>query len=205
MSRRPSVLALLLLAVLPARAAAATVTTDRACYAPGDRVAVRLAGFAPGGDPLDVRVNDDVAAEATVDPSGAAGVTVTAVRGAPPQPVTVRVQDSLTILAETTFRVSVPVVEMSPTRAKPTSRVTYTASGFATRGPLYLHVVRDGRALRTVRLGAPATACAPVVARIAQVPLGGRVAKGRYRLQFDTAARYRRGTRPAVVRTRVVA
>ena len=42
------------------------------------------------------------------------------------------------------------------------------------------------------------------VARIPQVPLGGRVAKGRYRLQFDTSASYRASARPAVVRTRVV-
>lgn len=204
MFRLPSVLALLLLGALPASAAAATVTTDRACYQPGDPVAVKLAGFTPGGDPLDVRVNDDVAAEATIDAGGGASVTAKAVRGAPPQPVAVRVQDSLTILAETTFRVSVPVVEMSPTRAKPTSRVTYTATGFDTTGTVYLHVVRGGRALRTVKLGRPATACAPVVARIPQVPLGGRVAKGRYRLQFDTAASYRASTRPAVVRTRAV-
>lgn len=203
MSRLP-VLALLALGALPASATAATVTTDRACYRAGEKIGVRLAGFVPGGDPLDVRVNDDVAAEVAIDAAGGAAATVTAVRGAPPQPVTVRVQDSLAILAETTYRVAVPVVEMSPTRAKPTSRVTYIATGFDTAGPLYLHVVRGRRHVRTVRLGTPANRCAPVVARIAQIPLGGRVAKGRYRLQFDAASRYRASTRPAIVRTRVV-
>lgn len=204
MLRRSLLLLFAVLGLLPGTAAAAAVSTDRPCYTPGDPVAVRLTGFTPGGDPLDVRVNDDVAAEAAIDASGGAAVTVRAVRGAPPQPVTVRVQDSLAVLAETTFRVNVPVVEMSPTRAKPTSRVTYTATGFGTSGPVYLHVVRGGRALRTVTLGTPAATCGEVVARIAQIPLRGRVAKGRYRLQFDTSAAYRASTRPRIVRTRVV-
>lgn len=204
MLRRSLLITLAALGALPGAASAATVTTDRACYAPGDRIAVRLAGFVPGGDPLDVRVNDDVAAEVAIDAGGAAAATVTAVRGAPPQAVAVRVQDSLTVLAETVYRVNVPVVEMSPTRAKPGSPVTYTATGFDTTGPVYVHVVRGGRALRTVRLGTPATPCAPVVATIAQVPLGGRIAKGRYRLQFDASRAYRSSARPRIVRTRVV-
>lgn len=204
MLRRSVLLTLTALGALPATAGAASVSTDRPCYTPGEPVAVALSGFTPGGDPLDVRVNDDVAGEAAIDPAGTAALTVRAVRGAPPQPVTLRVQDSLTVLAETTFRVNVPVVEMSPTRAKPASRVTYTATGFAGKGPVYLHVVRGGRALRTVRLGTPPAACGEVVARIPQIPLGGRVTKGAYRLQFDTSASYRASTRPRIVRTRVV-
>jgi hypothetical protein len=204
MPRRLLVLVLLALGAAPQAAAAATITTDRACYRPGATATATFSGFTAGPDPFDLRVNDDVAAEVRVDGAGAGTATFRVPRGAPPQPVTVRVQDSLAILAETTVRVSVPVVEMSPTRAKPTTRVTYLATGFDTSGPVYLHVVRGGRALRTVRLGIAERACGEVVGRIPQIPLRGRIAKGAYRLQFDASAAYRAGRPGAVVRTRVV-
>jgi hypothetical protein len=204
MPRRVVLLALLVLAAVPAGAGAATITTDRACYRPGATASATFSGFTAGAEPFDLRVNDDVAAEVRIDGAGAAKATFRVPRGAPPQPVTLRVQDSLAILAETTVRVNVPIVEMSPTRAKPTTKVTYSASGFDTEGPVYLHVVRRGRALRTVALGTPERPCDEVLARVAHVPLRGRPAKGTYRLQFDTSAAYRAGRPGAVVRTRVV-
>jgi hypothetical protein len=204
MSRRVLVLLLLALGAAPASAHAATITTDRACYRPGATASVTLSGFTAAPDPFDMRVNDDVAAEVRVGADGAGTASFRVPRGAPPQPVTVRVQDSLAILAETTVRVSVPIVEMSPTRAKPSTRVTYLATGFDTSGPVYLHVVRRGRALRTVRLGTAARPCEEIAASIAQIPLRGRIAKGAYRLQFDASPTYRAGRAGAVVRTRVV-
>jgi hypothetical protein len=204
MPRRVLVLALLAFAAAPHAAAAATITTDRACYRPGATATATFSGFTAGPDPFDLRVNDDVAAEVRIDGAGAGSATFRVPRGAPPQPVTVRLQDSLAILAETTVRVSVPVVEMSPTRAKPTTRVAYLATGFDTGGPVYLHVVRGRRALRTLRLGTADRPCGEVLARIAQIPLRGPVAKGTYRLQFDASRSYRAGRPGAVVRTRVV-
>lgn len=186
----------------PAAIAAAGIATDRPCYRPGERVAVTLREL-PALETVDVRVDDDVAAEVALDASGAGVATVTAPRGRPPAPVTLRAQISLEVLAETTFRLAVPVVEMSPTRARPTTRVRYTASGFPRAGPVYVHVVRGGRRLRTVRLGRPRRACDPVSARIAQIPVP-RPRRGSYVLQFDQSRTYRARRAGAVVRRRVV-
>ena len=70
----------------------------------------------PPGELVDVRVDDDVAApDLPIDAAGKATASVTAPDGRPPKPVPVRAQVSLQVLAETTVRLSIPKVVMSPT------------------------------------------------------------------------------------------
>jgi hypothetical protein len=178
----------------------ATITTDRGCYARGDQIKVSLSGM-PAGELVDVRVDDDVAApELPIDAQGNASTNVTAPDGRPPRPVPIRAQVSLQVLAEATVRLSVPIVEMSPTSAKPTTRVRYTLTGFPGSGAIYAHVARGSRHLRTVRLGAPAAACGELVKRIAQLPLS-RPAKGSYTVQFDQQRKYKARRAGSVRRT----
>ena len=88
---------------------------------------------------------------------------------------------------------------MSPTSAKPTSRVRYTLTGF-TGGAIYVHVTRGGKLVRTLTMGTPRTACGVLNVRMAQLPLPS-AAKGSYKLQFDTSRTYRAGRPGAVTRT----
>lgn len=187
------------LAITVPTAAAAEITTDAPCYRVGAPVLVSLSGMPPG-ETIDVRVDDDVAAEVPISTAGAGSTTVTAPRGRPPRPIKLRAQDSLLILAESSFRVSVPFVEMSPTSAKPNTRVTYALSGFAGFGAIYAHVARAGKHLRTVSVGTPSAPCAELRARIAQLPLS-RPAKGLYTVQFDQQRAYRARRAGSVVRT----
>lgn len=180
-------------------AGAAEITTDAPCYRVGAPVLVSLSGMPPG-ETIDVRVDDDVAAEVPISTAGTGSATVTAPRGRPPRPIKLRAQDSLLILAESSFRVSVPVVEMSPTSAKPNTRVTYALSGFAGSGAIYAHVARAGKHLRTLSVGTPSTPCAELRARISQLPLS-RPAKGLYTVQFDQQRAYRARRAGSVVRT----
>jgi hypothetical protein len=176
-----------------------TITADRGCYARGDQIKVTLSGMPPG-ELVDVRVDDDVAApDLPIDASGNATASVTA-EGRPPRPVPVRAQVSLQVLAETTVRLAVPVVKMSPASAKPETRVSYEISGFAGSGPVYAHVARGSKHLRTVSLGKPSSPCGAFVAHVAQLPLS-RPAKGVYTVQFDQSKAYRASRAGSVKRT----
>ena len=191
--------AALFVAMSAASAPAAEIAAEDSCYRVGAPVLVRLTGMPPG-ETIDVRVDDDVAAEVPIDASGAGSAAFKAPRGRPPRPIKLRAQDSLQILAESTFRVSVPVVEMSPRSAKPTTRVTYSLSGFAGSGAIYAHVVRRGTLLRNVAVGTPSAPCAELRARIAQLPLS-RPAKGLYTVQFDQQRAYKARRSGSVLRT----
>ena len=180
---RVAFVVLLVLAASAPAASAADITTDRACYRVGGPVSVSLTGM-PAGETVDVRVDDDVAAEVVIDAAGSGTASVTAPRGRPPRAIKLRAQVSLQILSEAFFRVGIPVVEMSPTSAKPSTRVTYSLTGFSASGSIYAHVARGGKLLRSINLGAPATPCAELRARIPQLPLS-RPAKGLYTVQFD--------------------
>ena len=92
--RAAPALALLLTAAAASPAGAAEISTDRACYRVGDPVAVSLSGM-PAGETIDVRVDDDVAAEVPISAAGAGSATVTAPRGRPPRAIKLRAQDSL--------------------------------------------------------------------------------------------------------------
>ena len=176
------------------------ITADRACYAPGDQIKVALSGMPPG-ELVDVRVDDDVAApDLPIDAGGKATASVTAPDGRPPKPVLVRAQVSLQILAETTVRLSIPKVVMSPTAAKPTTRVTYSITGFPGSGAIYAHVARGSKHLRTVRLGTPPAPCGELSRTVPQLPLS-RPAKGLYSVQFDQQRSYKARRAGSVRRT----
>lgn len=170
-------------------ALAAEIAVDQPCYSRGDEVSVTMTGM-PAGELIDVTMNDDVVAEVRIDAGGVGSAKAPAPKGSPPLPVRVRAQISLDVLAETSMRLDVPFVKMLPSRAKPTSRVTYTLSGFARSGPVYAHVVRGRKRVRRVRVGTPRTRCGVLTARIAQLPLKN-APKGTYYVQFDQYKAYR--------------
>ena len=73
-------------------------------------------------------------------------------------------------------------------------------SGFAGPGPIYAHVARGSKHLRTISVGRPSSPCGAFVARIAQLPLS-RPAKGVYTVQFDQSKAYRAGRAGSIRRT----
>ena len=59
---------------------------------------------------------------------------------------------------------------MSPTSAKPTTRVTYSITGFSGAGAIYAHVARGSKHLSTVRLGTPPAPCGELARTVPQLP-----------------------------------
>jgi hypothetical protein len=74
------------------------------------------------------------------------------------------------ILATTPFQVVRFGLTTSPTPRRPTSRVTYTARGFATGKPVYVHFRLRGVTRRTVRLGMAKGPCGIVSRRMRALP-----------------------------------
>jgi hypothetical protein len=74
------------------------------------------------------------------------------------------------ILATTPFQVVRFGLTTSPTPRRPTSRVTYTARGFATGKPVYVHFRFRGVTRRTVKLGVAKGPCGIVSQRMRALP-----------------------------------
>ena len=78
------------------------------------------------------------------------------------------------ILATTTFRVVRFGLTASPAPRRPTSRVTYTARGFTTGRPVYVHFRFNGATRRTVSLGLAKGPCGIASKRMRALPTKAR-------------------------------
>jgi hypothetical protein len=212
MSLRSLVLpaALAAAALAPTAASAASAEADRACYlqSPKARVSITGSDFTPGrpfhveiaGEPVEgasgtvdvggvVRTSFMPPAVATEDTEAAFTVTV--------------VQDDVT--ADVSFSVTRFVADFNPDVGKPaTLRVRFSAYGFGLvqkdpltpkAVPVYVHYVDpSGKSRRTKKLGTTAGPCGHILRTAKQRLFPFRPRKGEWTLQFDTNAKYKRGT-----------
>ncbi len=198
MTRLPAIPAALVLLVLTAAdpASAASVTTDRGCYRPGQPVGLTLADM-PAGELIDLRTKDDYLSSVTVDAAGAFQGTFAAPDpGRSPATIDLIAGSSLAIYAQTSFLVAPLGVSMTPARARSSSSVTFRVSGFVEGGPLYLHIVRtisdtNHRPVATLRLGTLAGPCGTLTKKLRQLP-PKHPRPGTYDLQFDLSPTYAR-------------
>jgi hypothetical protein len=191
---------------VPATAPAAAVDTDRDCYLQTAQTTVTVTGtgFAPG-QPFAVALDDTA-----LDGGGGTIDGLGAMRGAFSPPVLPTSQ------AQRRFRVSVTAADASawstftltrfaagfrPATGNPaTMRVRFSVHGFALAGPeptVYVHYVDPrGRLRKTIRLGRAQGQCGaiPRTAKRRLFPFATPPRGGKWRLQFDTSRRYRRGT-----------
>src|SRR4051794_9302705 len=187
-----------------ATASAAMVVTDRPCYLEERKGELTGAGFQPGATYTVLRDGQSIG-QGTVaaDGSVAGGVG----SGVLPAGIAQKAFD-LTLSdggnqASSSFRVSVFRAMFSPSRGDARHlRVRFSVFGLLSdRLPVYVHYVRpDGTPSRTIYLGRSRGSCGSLPqTRLRRLfPFGAR--SGRWLLQFDTQARYRRDARPRIVR-----
>jgi hypothetical protein len=203
--RRLLVAVVLAAALPPAAAQAAAVQTDRRCYLQTAKTTVTVTGqgFAPAS-PYTVALDGATVpgGTSTIDANGAMqGAIKPPALGGKRQErrftVTVNADQSVSrVFTVTRFSAS-----FAPLRAiSPLSRVRFSVYGFGLGGDapaIYLHYVApDGRLRTTLRLGHGRGQCGsiPRTARRRLFPFPAP-ARGRWKLQFDTSKRYRRGVK----------
>lgn len=179
---------------LPAGAQAAVVSTDRPCYIESQPMVIGGSGFAPGSN---VTVDtEQVFAAGLADPAGAFTFTT---ETAPIVPTIVPDQKKFTLTAKqdgvpvaaVDFQVANFAFSVTPSRARPTSKVRYRFSGFPQGKYVYVHVRRAGKTIGTKRLGKALGPCGRLSTRARFMPVrGGKVRNGTYTYQFDTSRRY---------------
>jgi hypothetical protein len=191
-----------LAALLPAAVAhaAPTLTFDRPCYSPGDRIGFTGTGFTPGGLELTFRslsTDATIALAAEVDP---AGVLESFIPTPDPEAVLapdaysglISVTASQPGLAGSAFRFSRwEVLLQGPgggrVRAAKPMKVTAVGYTHARGERLYLHYLRAGRRVKTLRLGRLAGDCGDRTTTLPRaLPRGLRT--GRYRLEFNASS-----------------
>jgi hypothetical protein len=203
MRTRSSALAavLALAAAAPAAASAAQVQADRDCYQDNTgQVAVSGSGF-DAGQPYQVTLDGkslSTGNEVTGPDGSVAGSIETpqlAGNGVHVYTLTV-VQGANT--ASTRFSVTPFLADFSPGSGNPkTLHVRFKVFGFGlvnANPNVYLHYVRpNGKVKRTIRLGKAQGVCGqiPRTARKKLFPFSAE--RGKWKLQFDTSRRYRRG------------
>lgn len=196
-----------LAAIMPAAASAQdgpTLTFDKPCYSPGDRIVLTGTGFAPGSvelafssmSTLRLVGSVDIAADAagaidgsfsTPDPdkvlkdSEFSGMVGVATGGTPDRP-----------FAGAAFRLSRFEVEIErpaggPLRAAKPMSVTAVGYTHAIGRMLYLHYVRGSRRVKTIKVGRLTGDCGDR-RRVLVRALPRSLRPGRYRLVFNASA-----------------
>jgi hypothetical protein len=218
MLTRPMLAAATALAVaaIPAVASAATITVDKPCYSPGylggpqEKVGFTLAGF-PAETPVQLNGglgNVDLGFVTT----GAAGGFLGSYnvdnlsKGRSTFSLTAATFDG-TVSASTSYTVSATSVTMTPSVARPSTKVAFKARGFVGGKTLYAHYAYKRSEVshplvKTVRLGALTGPCGDLdVRKMKQLPLAKLKHRTVYEIQFDTSAAFHRQQGQYVART----
>jgi len=198
--------ALVLAGALPAAASAAQIQTDQACYADGSgTVAVSGNGFEPNqpyqvtldGRPLPTNGNNTTDAAGGIEGS----LPTPELSGKSIRAYTLGIVQGANA-PTTSFSVSPFFADLSPGSGNPkTLRVRFKVFGFGVVTPnpiVYLHYVRpNGKLKRTIRLGRAQGVCGQIrrTSRRKLFPFAAE--RGKWRLQFDTRKRYRKGVQGA--------
>jgi hypothetical protein len=193
--------AVLVAAVAPAAAQAATVRTDRACYQPGELINVIGAGFVASKDP-GVVVTQDGQTLGT-RPTDAAGAFIGATEapdigsGEKPTVFTATDPDDLTLTAAATTKLTALAASGSLS-GRPEKKKRLRVRGFTTDTYLYAHV-RRGRKVRNFRLGKLKKPCGTLRVYKRFFPRNN-VPSGTYKVQIDGKRKYSSSTRPALLK-----
>lgn len=199
MKPRAALLSGLAVAMLaaPAASQAATLTSDRPCYGPAQRVSLSGTGFTPSGQVALTAGGRQLGIE-DADAAGVFSADLVAPTIAEPERVDSFVatdQTDLAITATTPIRLTALRVDVRPKRGDPGRVRRIKARGFTTGKTLYAHV-RRGKSRRNIRIGRLKGACRTLSVR--KRILSPRAKSGAYLVQFDSKRRYSSGTAPQV-------
>ena len=205
MNVRSTALAAALALVLPAAASAAQIQTDQACYQEPTKsatgtVAVSGNGFEPN-QPYQVTLDGQPLPNGTgtTDPAGgiAGSFPTPELPGNGVHAFTLGVVQGANA-PTTSFSVTPFLADFTPGSGNPkTLRVRFKVFGFGLVTPnpiVYLHYVRpNGKLKRTIRLGKAQGVCGQIKRTARKKLFPFKAERGKWKLQFDTRKRYRKG------------
>jgi hypothetical protein len=185
-----------------ASASAATVSVTGACYLDSQMIPITGSGFTPGAA-VSYAFDGVASATGTADAGGNVSQQVAA-PVLPPDTfehvfnMTVTDQSNLSNVGTAPVRISQLTAKLTPSQARPTSRIRFAVHGMPPGQLVYLHYVYRGRARATVTLGRPSAPCGVLTVKRRFFPMR-RPAVGTWIFQFDNRKRYSAGSRPAIV------
>lgn len=191
----PSLVAIAFLA--PATASAATLSVNKTCYGPGEKIAFSGGGFTPSG-PVALSVSGRQLGVGAANAVGEIDVSVSA-----PDIDGKRRTDFYTATDQTDLSLTagVPVhltslnVKVTPKNGNPAKAKRVVARGFTSGKTLYAHV-RRGKSKRNVKVGKLEGACRTL--DVKRKLFLANAKDGLYSVQFDTKRRYSAKARPQV-------
>jgi hypothetical protein len=189
MLRGPLALTAALLALCPAAAGAATVSTDRSCYRDSSYARISGTGFTPNKDIL-IRWNGNATGRALTDSSGnfdTMAVTPSQDQGGTRDFTVSAGSGSEVATAPEPVKVIGTYVRLFPSRVTRRTNLELDAFGFYP-GALYAHVRGPRRTRRNIRLGLPEGDCGTLSRRWRPFRAGDPA--GRYNVYFDTNRRF---------------
>jgi hypothetical protein len=205
--------ALAALAAPSAALAAPTLEPLKRCYVSvgqGDDerepVDIAAGGFAPGSL-VDVAVNGAVVATTQADavgdlPPGSVNAPFQE-RGEAPFTVALTQQGNPVNTVSATSKVTALELNVRPRRARPSSRVRFTGTGFTADAPVYAHYVFRGRQRKRVMLARPHGDCGRFRVRKRQIPVRNP-SSGNWTLQVDQQRRYSVSPETVFVRLSII-
>jgi hypothetical protein len=194
-------------AAIPAAASAAQIMVDRPCYADPsqrqDTVTLTGTGFTPNAT-YQVTLDGQPLAGGTGTADATGGINGTFIapslaKGANEHSYAVGVQEGANA-PTTSFLVTRLFADFQPSKGDPSSlKVRFSLFGFSLQGaqqpPIYVHYIRpNGKLKKSYRVGTARGACGTIHATMKRrlFPFGAE--RGRWRLQFDTAKKFRKGS-----------
>ncbi len=191
----PGLVALALAA--PATASAASLSVNKSCYGPGEKISFSGTGYTPNGE-VALSVNGRQLGITTANGVG----EIAAATGAPVIQAKRRVdfykavdQTNLSLTAAMPVHISSLNVKVTPKNGNPAKKKRIVARGFTTGSVLWAHV-RRGKAKRNVKIGKLKGACKALDVKRQIFPTNAK--DGLYNVSFDTKRTYSAKTRPQV-------
>jgi hypothetical protein len=191
----PSLVALAL--VVPTTASAASLSVNKKCYGPGEKIALSGNGFTPSGE-VAISVGGQQLGLTTANSVGEIAIS-----GGAPVIKGKRRTDTYTATDQTNLSLTagVPVhltslnVKVTPKNGNPAKAKRVVARGFTTGKVLWAHV-RRGKAKRNVKVGKLKGACKTL--DVKRKLFGADAKDGLYNVYFDAKRKYSAKTRPQV-------
>lgn len=181
-------------AAVPAAASAAAVQTDLPCYLRSQAVNVAGQGFAPGAF---VTANGSgFTSSGTADAAGNFGGQGTAPfvdsDRKSPKTVTLTASDG-TNTAQASFKVVSGGAKWKGS-GNPRSTVKWTFLGLTPGQPIYVHVRKGSKTIKTTRVGKAGGVCGTATKRLRRFPVrASQVRNGNYKIFVDNRKTFSRG------------
>ncbi|MEJ7894562.1 MAG: hypothetical protein WKF94_18170 [Solirubrobacteraceae bacterium] len=186
---------LLLLLAVPSLASAATLTTDRPCYIPGQPLRATGSGWAPGS--AWSVTGAGLSGSGTADGAGAFAFNTqapTVASSTKPRTLALVGNQDGTEVARTNIKVVSFLVDPKDPSGKPTGTTSWGFSGFTPGKPIFVHVKR-GKKNYTEKAGKGDKPCGTLRTRLRRLPAvpPSQVSFGKYQVFVDNRRKFTKG------------